>query len=350
MMIEVCSNFQYNPASLTEVKSRQLGDIYKMRQKLKSLIEWADFEVYDSDHYVLNYKGLIRWLKYAKGEDGKSLESKLEGGSFEKHIKYQEEFYQKTYGPDFKLDIDNIVVDKSRLKAIKKGLENRFANYPLIVVTPDVLDEKETKITEAEFVYRKFLYPFEFNMNFEEGFVVLVEGNQEDNRAEFFKNCSNIDLKALLGGPDNYAKELKRALEESPALVKPKKIELVFTDSRSQIPAEQSAVNSLGAEVRREKGNFWDMTYNEVTALTPEQWMILAAQVYVKDKTILSKDQNNWLSAVRKDKRSATWAEFRRPFIFAGFHETAGETVSDLYFDSEESRGRPDEIRWRSAL
>ncbi len=256
---------------------------------------------------------LSLWLKE------ENLESKLEGGSLEALITSQEQFYQKMYGPDFKIDRTQIKIDKSRLKAIKKGLETGAVNYPLIIATPETLTEEELAQTEAQFAYHKLLEPLK-----KQGLKIWSETSTAKwarlTLEQVLEGYLPVELSDFNQIPDqagkipleqDWVKEIQRIIElkQSVPKVQPQQIKIIFTDSRQDVPEDQKPINHSGAVLSDEEFNqikkfrkFAEMIKAQVNVLTPQEWITLAAQLYAKDKIYLSIDTWEWLMAILKNK------------------------------------------------
>jgi hypothetical protein len=149
----------------------------------------------------------------------------------------------------------------------------------------------------------------------------------------------------------------KVLVDRVPARANKKALKIVFTDSRSQIPKEQNAVNIFGWERKMNDRHIFETIKQEIQALTIQEWLILASQLFDRDGTILSKDQNNWLASVcrdnwktdrdgtiRKGAPATIWIDIRQPFLYMGYNNGA------YNIDRGESRHRLENARWRSAL
>jgi len=287
-----------------------------------------------------------RWLQAeAVVIDGKkvSLESRLEGGSFEALISRQEKFYQSKYGPDFKIDRSKIKIEKSRLQRIKAGLENGSVNFPLITVIPDKLTEDEKAMTEAEFAFRKLLAPLK-----DKALKIWAETGTDRwsklELAELLKRyipvtVDDFDAKKLA---ENWQEEIARIIDvkKSAPKIQAGKVTCVFIDSCQDIPKEQKPINQDGLEVEN-KLSFVEMIKSKVNAVTPEQWITLAAQLYAKDKTYLSKNTWNWMMAVLKNGSGSS-----EPVSAAG----ANSGSSGVNLSSDVASGDLGHSRWRVAL
>ncbi len=278
-----------------------------------------EMEAWESQLKEITFSQLERWLKE------ENLESKLEGGSLEALIKRQEQFYQKMYGKGFTIDRSKIRIDKSRLKAIAQGLETGAVNYPLIIATPEALTEKELAQTEAQFAYHKLLEPLK-----KQGLKIWKDAASDDPNDP--ERWTKLTLEQVLEGylpveisdfdqtpnqagqiplEQDWAKEIQRIIKskEVAPKIKPQQIKLIFTDSRQDIPQDQKPITQSGEVLSNEEFNkikdsrrFTEMVKAQVNVLNPQEWITLAAQLYAKDKTYLSRNTWDWLMAILTNK------------------------------------------------
>jgi len=287
----------------------------------------------------LSYNGFSSWLKTEKTSDGQPLESKLEDGSLEALIIRQEKFYQNRYGNDFELDLTKIKIDKSRLEAIKKGLENGAVNYPLIIATPETIDSNQT---EAEFAYHNLLEPLKkdkLKIWAETGTArwtgLTLDETLEGYLPFEFADFNVADLIA------NWQTEIQRIIDikKQAPKVQANQISLVMTDSRQNIPQDQKLINQQGEEVEN-KFSFIEMIKAQVKALTPQEWITLAGQTYAQDKTYLSQGTYDWQMAVLAHTEKNT------PVSAASAYSNAAE----VRLDSADAGVAGDAGRWRCSL
>ena len=295
----------------------------------------------------LRYNKIAQWLKTETVVvDGKtvSLESRLDGGSFEALIDSQEQFYQKSYGADFKIDRSKIRLEKSRMKRIKAGLENGAVNFPLITVIPENLSEEEKEMTEAEFAYYKLMEPLK-----SEGLTIWEETGSTErwtnlSLAEVLKGyipveIADFDIQNL---ETNWQTEIVRIIDQkkSASKIQAGKITLTFTDNSQNILEDQKPINQDGQEVANTY-SFVEMIKNKVNILTPEQWIALASQLYVKDKVYLSISTYDWMMAVLKNNMGSN-----EPASAANAHSGTDDVCINSFWADDNNV----DLRWRGAL
>lgn len=288
----------------------------------------------------LNFNQLKKWLRQ------NNLERFLPGG-LEGQIAGQEKFYQNFYGKNFRLNRNKIFIKAERLPAIKLGMETGALNYGLVVATPSVLTEEEQKWTEAEFAYHRLLVPQK--KDGKDGLKIWAETGTD--------RWSNLTLTEVLAGyipvtpedfnfvnlKEDWKKEIQRVIGvKGPA---PKqtagKVELIFTDSRQDVPANQALINAKG-DIINNIHSFVDAITNSVRFLTPEQEIVLAAQYYFRDKTYLSPNTWDWESAVLDHK-----GKKNDPHVSAASADSNGGGFS---LNSGNADGSDSDYRLRSAL
>jgi len=238
----------------------------------------------------LNLKKLLIWLK--KNE----LDSKLPGGLMGQ-ITDQEKFYQKFFGPDFRIDRKKISVDPARLTAIKVGLEVGCLNYALIKMVPEYLSGAETQMTEAEFLFERILKPLK-----SDGFKIWAETGTG--------RWTNLTLRELLQRsnpvePDEFDAESFRkdwAAEEMRIIVKrglvptvqAGAVDLIFTNNAEDIPRNQKTVNKDGEVVELGDHSYISAITKKVRVISHAEGIILAGQLFAKNKSWLAPGTWEW--------------------------------------------------------
>lgn len=288
---------------------------------------------------ALNYATFLKWLS-----DNKT-ERHLIGGSFEKQIKWQEVFYQKFYGKNFQIDRKKILVDARRLPAIKKALEVGCVNYAMIKVVPENISEKETQMTGAEFAFERFAKPLK-----KDGFRIWEETGTERwtgfTLAELLKRCNpaepeEFDAEALK--KDWIAEEIRVIDKKGPApKVKPGEVEIIFTNNLPNIPSDQKIVNKDGEVVSPDDRSDISAIANKVRVLSHEEGIILASQLYAKDKIYLAPNTWEWRRDVidHRDKKTM-------PPVSAA---SANSNDDELYLGSSNADNSDDYVRLRVRL
>jgi hypothetical protein len=272
--------------------------------KIKSLKTELNLNInkIEENFKFVNFSGLQNWFKQ------NNLEKHLDGGSLEKLMQSQEKYYQKMYGPDFKINYSEIKIEKDRLPNIKKALESGCANYPLLIAAPEKLTNEEKDMTEAELAYAKLIEPLE-----KDGVKIWDKEGKDRWTKLSITECLKgyipvkvIDFNAKELESD-WEKEIQRVitLKKSAPKAKENQIQLIFTDNRQDIPKEQKTLNAKG-ELVENKYSFTEMIKAEVEVLTPQQWLTLASQSYAKDETYLSLNTYNWMMAVLDHKGKKT--------------------------------------------
>ena len=234
----------------------------------------------------LNYASLLDWLQ------GNKLEGYLKGGSLERQLRCQELFYQKFYGKKFHIDRSKIFITAGRLSAIKKGLETGCVDKAMLIATPNRLSEAELEMTEAEYAFCKIME------------VTGIEIWAKDGRGRWTKRTlaevlrgyvsvrpEDFNAQAL---EENWSQECLRVLAKlgSPVMQRANKAELIFVDSRVDIPSDQVMVNRGGELVNCDRRDFVTAVKNDIRIVTPEQEIILASQTFMESGKYLA--INTW--------------------------------------------------------
>src|SRR3989344_8570475 len=307
---------------------RDIADFRRKNIKKPERAETGEF---------IDLERLQNWLS------DNDLEKHLEGGNLEALVNQQEAFYRQSYGPNFRLDRSTVKIELSRLPLIEKGLKNGSVNYPLLTVIPDKLTLAEAKMTQAEFAYHKLLEPLK-----QQGLKIWAETGEgrwtkltlpEVLKGYIPVELNDFDPSAL---ETNWSTELARVIAQKQAAPKtePGQIELIFIDSRQDVPKEQQVINQEGKETANQF-SFIEMIKNQVKVLTPQQWITLAAQKYQQDTTYLSRNTWDCMMAVLKNKDGVD-----PPVSVAIAHSVGGE----VYLHSAHAVNSDDRRRWRSAL
>lgn len=240
---------------------------------------------------ALNHAALLKWF-----QDNK-LERFLSAGSLEKSIKQQELFYRKFYGEEFRIDRKKIFVDAGRLPAIKAGLEAGCLNYAMIKVTPDVLTETETRMTEAEFFYYTILKGIK-----RDGFKIWAETGTDRwtnlELTELLCRCNTMepeefDVEVF---KKDWAKEIIRLIEKkgAPPRVTAGAVEIIFTSNLVDIPSNQIIVNKNGEIVTPDNRSYISAIAKNVRILSQAEGIILESQLFCKDKVYLAPNTWEW--------------------------------------------------------
>ena len=254
----------------------------------------------------------------------------------EQQIQQQELFYQQMYGDTFQIDRNKLFIEKERLPLIKHGLKTQAVNYALITATPEELTEEEQQQTEAEYVYHKLIEPLK-----QQGMKIWAEQGTErwtgltlDEWLKRVQTVSIDDFNAKELTDKTWEKELTRVIDkkDKPTKQQENKLQITFTDNRQDVPEQK-------------EHSFNEMIKNKVKVLNPEQWMILASQLYNKDKTEISRNTWDWLMAII-DHRGKT-KDKNDPKVSAVSARSDSDGLS-LY--SNDARSAHDYRRWRVAL
>jgi Fe-S cluster assembly scaffold protein SufB len=231
--------------------------------------------------------------------------------NIDEQITTQEARYQQFYGEEYQINRNRLFIEKERLPLIKHGLEKQSVNYALITATPEELTEEEQQQTEAEYVYHKLIEPLE-----KQGMKIWdKDGAARWTKltvSEWLKRVMPVklsDFKVTNLTNDKWQQELIRVIDKKkqPEKQQPNKLQITFTNSMKDMPNDQILINQDNQETTVEgKYSFNEMIKNKIKVLTPEQWMILASQLYAKDKTEISKNTWDWLMAIvdHRDKEA----------------------------------------------
>jgi hypothetical protein len=301
---EVFKDLKKSNHSTLRLRSELRVERKDLINKIKSIKTELNLNInkIEENFKFVGFSRLQNWLKK------NDLEKHLDGGSLEKLMESQEKYYQKMYGADFKIDYSKIQIERSRLPNIKKALESGCANYPLLIATPEKLTDEEKEMTEVELAYAKLIEPLEKD---------AIRIWDKEGRYRW----SKIPTKEVLKGyipvkvtdfnvkdlESDWIKEVQRVIniKKSAPKAQENQIQLIFTDNRRDIPEEQKTINSKG-ELVENKYSFIEMIKAGVEVLTPQQWLVLASQAYVKGKTHLSLNTYNWMMAVLDHKGKKT--------------------------------------------
>jgi len=236
---------------------------------------------------ALSYTAFFKWLRDNK------LEARLMGGSLEKQLKEQEKFYQRFYESDFRINRKGIFINASRLPAIKAGLEAGCLNYALVKAG---LSEVEARMTEAEFFFERLMKPLK-----KDGFRIWAETGTD--------RWTNLTLAELLQRgisvePEEFdaeafkknwvAEEMRVIAKKRAPLVQPGAVELVFTSNAADIPRGQTIVNKDGEVVEPGDRSYISAIVKKVRVISHAEGIILASQLFAKDKSWLARNTWEW--------------------------------------------------------
>jgi hypothetical protein len=288
---------------------------------------------------VLGYSAFFKWLR------DNQLEARLAGGSLEKQLKKQEKFYQRFYGKSFRIDRKKIFIGADRLPAIKAGLEAGYLNSVLVKAVPDILSEAEEQMTEAEFFFERLMKPLK-----EEGFKIRAEIGTDRwtnlTLAEILRRGNpaepeEFDAKAF---EKDWVTELRRVITEKGPVPKVRvgAVELIFTCNLANIPQNEKTVNKVGEIVKLDGRSYVSAVAKKVRMLSRAEEIILAAQLFVKDKTYLVCNTWEWRRDVVAHEDKGT----NPPHSVARAYSLNGE----FGLDSDHADWSRALSRWRLAL
>ncbi len=250
---------------------------------------------FDQNYFpvVFSYPALLRWFQ------DNNLERFLDGGSLEKQIRWQaEEFYGYRKLSGFYLGKNfrrRIFVEADRLPAIKAGLESGCINWFLILSSFTELYSGE--LTEAEFFFFWLLRRFK-----EDGFRIWNESGTDRwtglTLAELLTRCNPTEPEEfnLVAFKSDWMAETKRILgkKNPPPKVQSDIVRVVFTSDLPDIPADQKIVNKNGELVKPENRSYVSAIYEGVRVLSHAEGIVLAAQMFAKDKTHIASNTWEW--------------------------------------------------------
>ena len=215
-------------------------------------------------------------------------------------IAEQEKYYRKFFGDDFRIDRRKIFIDPIRLPAIKAGLEAGCLNYALIKAVPAILSKAEARMTEAEFFFERLMKPIK-----NDGFKIWAETGTDRwtnlTLAELLMRCNpaepeEFDAEAF--GKDWMAEErrvIMHAIANSrPSAVQSGAVEIIFTSNLVDIPADQTIVNKDGEIADLDDRSYVSAIAKKVRVLSQAEGIILAAQLYAKNKSYLAPNTWEW--------------------------------------------------------
>lgn len=245
---------------------------------------------------ALMYVTFFKWLRDNK------LERHLTGGSLEKQIRWQENFYRKFYGKDFQINLKKIFITAERLPVIKAGLEAGCANYALIKAMPKILSNVDTLMNGAEFMFERLVKPLK-----KDGFKIWEETGAGRwttlTLRELLKRGIAVEpeeFEAEMFKKDWVAEEVRVISRKiSAPLIQRGSLEMIFTSDMADIPADQVIINKDGEIVNPDDRSYVSAIAKKVRMISREEENILASQMYVRNKTYLA---------------PSTW-EFRRDVV-----------------------------------
>lgn len=229
----------------------------------------------------LNGEEVTKWFQ----------ENGLESFELPKKIAEQEKYWQSVYGPDFRFDLTKIHRSVESLEIVKKAIEAGCARTVIFKARQEKLSEEDSQTTGAESVFRKCAEPLE-----KKGFKIWEKTGKERwtqlEHREFLQRCNPTDpeefnAKAL---QEDWVAEEIRVIDRkgAPAKIKAGELEMIFTDDRADIPRDQKIVNKRGEAVTPDNYSYISAVINNVRLLSTEEGIILASQLYAKDKTYLA--------------------------------------------------------------
>ncbi len=275
----------------------------------------------------LNYAALLKWFQ------ANNLERYLQTGSLEKQIKAQENFYQRFYSKEFRIQRKKIFVDSRRLPAIKAGLEAGCINQAIIKATPDVLTEAEAQMTGAEFFYERLAKPLK-----KDGFKIWAETGTDRwtklTLVELLQRCNPTEPEEFSETfQEDWVTDEMRVIGEKngPSKITACAVEIVFTSNEADIPRDQKIVNKNGEMVELANRSYVSAITKKVRVVSHEEGIILACQLYAKDKTYLALNTWEWRRDVvdHRDKSA-------KPSVSVASADSDGSEFS-LYSDGADN-------------
>ncbi len=242
---------------------------------------------------VFSYPALLRWFQ------DNNLERFLDGGSLEKQIRWQsEEFYGHGKLRGFYLGKSfrrRIFVEADRLPAIKAGLESGCINWFLILSSSAELYAEN--LIEAEFFFFWLLRRFK-----EDGFQIWNESETElwtkMTLAELLARCNPTEPEEFdpVAFENDWVSEAKKILgkKKSPPKIKSGVVRGVFTSNLPDIPVDQKIINKKGELVKPKDHSYISAINSGVRVLSQGEGIVLAAQMFSKDKTYLAPGTWEW--------------------------------------------------------
>lgn len=288
---------------------------------------------------ALKYVTFFKWLRDNK------LERHLTGGSLEKQIRWQENFYRKFYGKDFQINLKKIFITAERLPVIKAGLEAGCVNYALLKAIPKMLSNAEVLMNGAEFTFERLLKPLK-----KDGFKIWAE--TETDRwtnlllAELLKRGISVEpeeFDAEAFRKDWVAEEVRVISQKIFApMIQHGSMEIIFTSDLVDIPADQVIINKNGEIVKPAGRSYVSAIVEKVRVISREEENVLASQMYVRNKTYLAPD--TW--EYRRDIINHSDKGVNPPVSVAYSH-----SVSDgFHLYSSTADYSHSYLRWRLAL
>lgn len=288
-------------ADAAKLAGLQIDTLAKVRAGNITLAQWEWFNNlndaerdqicgFPSPQKNLNLKQFLNWLKKNK------LEQKFSSGLMNQ-IAEQEIFYQKFYGKIFQIDRKKIIIEASRLPAIKAGLEAGCLNRILLLVTPKVLTETERKMTESEFFFRKLMIPQK-----RDGLKIWAETGTDRwtnlELAELLVRCNPTELEEFnpVAFKKDWVAEIKNILgkKNPPPKIQPGTVRTVFTSDLVDILSDQKIVNKTGKIVTPEDHSYISAINSGVRVLSHAEGIVLEAQMFAKDKTYIARNTWEW--------------------------------------------------------
>ena len=231
----------------------------------------------------LSFKQLLSWLRK------NNLDLKLSGG-LEGQLAEQEVFYQNVCGKSFYLDRKKISVDVRRLPAIRAGLESGCLNYALVYSTT------ESQMTDTEFAFERIMKPLK-----KDGLKLWAETGTDRwtnlTLAELLQRCNSVELEDfdIEAFKQDWVAEVIRA---SGGGLQPKrttgKLEIIFTSNAVDISSNQIIINEDGEIVTPNNRSYVEAIACGVRVLSHAEGIVLASQMFAKDKTYLAPNTWEW--------------------------------------------------------
>ena len=336
-------------AEAAKLAGLQMDTLAKVRAGIITLAQWEWFNNvndaernricgFPSPRKNLNLKKFLLWLKH------NGLDRKLAGGLMGQ-IAEQEKFYQRFYGKDFRIYRKKIFIDPRRLLAIRAGLEAGCLNYALVKATPVFITNAEAQMTGAQFFYKRFI-----GLLKKDGFKIWAENGtgRWTNLAlgELLQRCDPADPEEFDADAfwQDWVSEGIRLLTKKGAVTRVVAgvVEIIFISNLVDIHRDQAIINKSGETVELRDRSYVSVVANNVRVLSHEEGIILATQLYARDKTCLSPSTWEWRRDIIDHRDRGT-----NPGVSIG---SAHSYVSELNLSSSVAGGSYSGYRLRLAL
>lgn len=245
-----------------------------------------------------NHDEALDYSKFANWFHQDNLDQYLGSGNLESEMYGQELFFQKFYGSDFSINCTDIFVKKSRLPAIKKGLEIGAVNRIIVKPIPAVLTSVQARYNPNQFFGNEILRKsgMEIWKNTSRSrWTSLILDECLAGCIDVVPECFNaVNLRS------NWEAECLQVADrkgQMPAVI-PNSVEMSFVDGRRNIPVDQKYINQTGKVVKIDDCNFITAIEANIKLTPPAEEIILACQLFDETGEYMATDTYEFNSAL----------------------------------------------------